>query len=984
MKTNFLNIKTLAENYSKETAPKNSSLNDLWRAFLYLLPSLLLASISVYYTVQTEEEKAKKEFAFACNEIGQKISSSLYAHAELLRSGSALFASTGNVSRENWKAFIYASKIEKNLPGIQGIGFSLIVPKREFQTHLQTIRRQGFPNYTIHPIGDRPIYTSIIYLEPFTGRNLRAFGYDMFTEKIRRTAMELSRDSDVAALTGKVILIQETNQEIQTGSLMYVPVYRNGLPINNVAQRRLAIIGWVYSPYRMNDLMNGILGRWNTNASKEIQLKLYDDSLTNSNLIYESRVNDTKILKDSPNRILSFPTFFNGKKWVLHFGEFGGQVPYLESKVFIVVCSGILINLFLFILIITLINTKRNALKIADQLTTDLKESEFKLRGIFENSFDAIAVHVDGICIICNNATLTLFGFNTKNEIVGHPIINVIAKPEQPRILEFISNRLKGIDAPFCYVTKGVKKNGTTFDLEVSLSMFNHLNENHVLVILRDISERLIAESKIVSLATRYQTLLQMASDGIHILNEEGRLVEANNTFCTMLGYTKEEMMQLNVSDWDTQWNEEELKIKMAELMKFGSVFQTVHRRKNGTTLFVEINAHGLSLDGQNYLYASARDITERKQAELQKEQALDRLNKIASRVPGVVYQYLLRTDGSSCFPFASDAINEIYRVTPEEAKEDATKVFEVIHPDDYTAVADSIQLSASTLQPWNFEYRVKYHDGIIRWLHGNAIPQKNEDGSVLWHGFITDITKRKELENELQEYTHQLKKSNEDLENFAYVASHDLKAPLNVVNKIFELIDDGKETPTNKLEYLRMARLAVNQMNGLIKDLLEYARIGTNKEDFTFVNLNEILEYILLVLKDRITQNNATIIVHPLPVIYANKTLINELFLNLLNNALTYHINNSVEIEIGYSEEKDSYLFYVKDNGIGIREKDFEKIFIIFKRLHTQSEFNGTGIGLALCKRIVETHKGEIWVKSELGKGSTFYFTIKKQGVLS
>lgn len=977
-----MNIRNLAENYSKEVTSKNRTQVNLWKAILFLLPSLLLTIITVFYTVQSVNEKSKREFASTCDEITIKISSRLHAHAELLRSGSALFASSENVSRDKWKAFFKASKIEKNLPGIQGLGYAMIVPKLEFQKHITTIRSQGFPDYTIKPLGVRAIYTPVIYLEPFSGRNLRAFGYDMFTETIRRKAMELSRDSDVAALSGKVILKQETNQEIQSGALMYVPVYQNGMPTNNIEQRRKAIIGWVYSPYRMDDLMNNILGHWNFNQFKVLHLKLYDDSISNTSLIYESKSKASYKITSTPNYILSFPTYFNGKKWVLTFFEYDDQSPYFESKVFVVVFSGILINIFLFILILTLLNTKRTALRIANQLTTELKESESKWRAILDNSFDAIGVHIDGIWVVCNKAGLKLFGFSTEEEIIGLPIINVIAQSEQRRIREYIFNRIHGKDAPLSYITKGIRTDGKIFDLEVSLSTFIHLNKQYVLVVLRDISERLEAENKIISLVTRYQSLLQMASDGIHILNDKGQVVEANNIFCTMLGYTKEEMMHLNVSDWDAQWNKQELKSKLDELISIGGLFQTKHRCKDGRIIDVEINGIGIKLEGQNYLYASARDITERKQVELQKDLILDRLNKIARSVPGVVYQYLLRPDGSSCFPFASDAIREIYRVNPEEVREDATKVFEVLHPDDSEAVSNSIKKSAHELSPWNYEYRVKFNDGTIRWLHGNAIPKKQEDDSVLWYGFITDITERKKLENELKEYTHQLKKSNEDLENFAYVASHDLKAPLNVVIKIFELIDNGKETPTseNKLEYIRMAKLAATQMNGLIKDLLDYSKIGTNKENFIQVNLNEIFDYILLLLKDKIIENNAKVNVYPLPIIFANKTLINELFMNLLNNALTYHGKNAVEIEVGYVEKKEFYQFYVKDNGIGIQEKDFEKIFIIFKRLHTQTEFGGTGIGLALCKRIVDTHKGEIWVESEFGKGSTFYFTIRKK----
>jgi PAS domain S-box-containing protein len=145
-------------------------------------------------------------------------------------------------------------------------------------------------------------------------------------------------------------------------------------------------------------------------------------------------------------------------------------------------------------------------------------------------------------------------------------------------------------------------------------------------------------------------------------------------------------------------------------------------------------------------------DVTEQKQMEDAKLEVLNRINKIASQVPGVVYQYCLRPDGSSCFPYASERIQKIYRVSPEEVREDASKVFAILHPDDYEGIVDSILSSAKNLTPWQYEYRVKFDDGTIHWLFGNALPNKQEDGSVLWHGFITDITERKKIETLLHD----------------------------------------------------------------------------------------------------------------------------------------------------------------------------------------------------------------------------------------
>ena len=243
-----------------------------WRLFLFLFIGLTVTISGAYFSRKYIQSQAKKQFELVCSEVKIKIDDRLHSHAMLLRSGSSLFASVDTVTRKTWKDFNKTMKIDKNLPGIQGVGFALIIPKEKLTQHIQKIHSEGFADYTIKPEGVRDIYTSIIYLEPFAGRNLNAFGYDMFSESVRRKAMEQARDYNVAALSGKVILVQENGSDIQPGTLMYVPVYRTGEPVNSVEERRKAIIGWIYSPYRMNDLMNNILGKWNSRKDDIIRI----------------------------------------------------------------------------------------------------------------------------------------------------------------------------------------------------------------------------------------------------------------------------------------------------------------------------------------------------------------------------------------------------------------------------------------------------------------------------------------------------------------------------------------------------------------------------------------------------------------------------------------------------------------------------------------------------------------------------------------
>ncbi len=380
-------LKTDSE-ISNDTKYRNMGLKILftkkWKSFAILIIGIVLTIAATIYTKKYSETVAKREFALVCNEITTKITTRLHSHAQLLRSGASLFVTSDSVTRKDWKIFIESSKINKNLPGIQGIGFSVIIKKEQLQQHNQQIRKEGFPEYTVLPAGDREIYTSIIYLEPFVDRNLRAFGYDMYSEPTRRKAMEQASDYDIAALSGKVVLVQETDKDLQAGTLMYVPVYRKGMPINTTEERRTAILGWVYSPYRMADLMQGILGSRNL----KIHLKIYDNNdISQNSLLFDNQGKDTIGHNDNSFETLTIPIVFNGKKWTLQFSKENGQFAYFENKVLGVLLSGFIISLLLFSLSLSLSNTRLRAQQI--------KESEIKLRELnaTKDKFFSIIAH---------------------------------------------------------------------------------------------------------------------------------------------------------------------------------------------------------------------------------------------------------------------------------------------------------------------------------------------------------------------------------------------------------------------------------------------------------------------------------------------------------------------------------------------------------------------------------------------------------------
>ncbi|WP_266365168.1 sensor histidine kinase [Tellurirhabdus rosea] len=231
------------------------------------------------------------------------------------------------------------------------------------------------------------------------------------------------------------------------------------------------------------------------------------------------------------------------------------------------------------------------------------------------------------------------------------------------------------------------------------------------------------------------------------------------------------------------------------------------------------------------------------------------------------------------------------------------------------------------------------------------------------------------------QQVEQELRRSNEELQQFAYVASHDLQSPLKTIENYLKLFEAkyGEGLDENGHRIIDTTTAAAGRMRGLINDLLDFSRVGNSIEFETF-QLDELVSEICDELQNDIAQTEATIDVPALPQLTAHRIDMKRLFQNLITNALKYHKPGvAPEVKLSFRDEAGLYLFSISDNGIGIEKTYFDRIFLIFQRLHGRGEYPGTGIGLATCKKIVEIYGGKIWVESTVGEGSTFYFTLPK-----
>lgn len=243
----------------------------------------------------------------------------------------------------------------------------------------------------------------------------------------------------------------------------------------------------------------------------------------------------------------------------------------------------------------------------------------------------------------------------------------------------------------------------------------------------------------------------------------------------------------------------------------------------------------------------------------------------------------------------------------------------------------------------------------------------------------LLQIRERERVEEKLKQTMAEFARSNSELELFAYVASHDLQEPLRMVTSFTQLLEKRYKNKLDKDadEFIEFILDGATRMQSMINDLLQYSRVGTRGKPFKLTDFESVFGQSLVNLKIAIDENNAIITHDPLPTLMADSTQMIEVFQNLISNAIKFRSKESPQVHVSALKKRNEWVFSVRDNGIGIAPEFFDKLFILFQRLHSRSEYPGTGIGLAVCKKIVERHGGKIWVESEPDKGSTFYFSI-------
>jgi PAS domain S-box-containing protein len=497
------------------------------------------------------------------------------------------------------------------------------------------------------------------------------------------------------------------------------------------------------------------------------------------------------------------------------------------------------------------------------------------------------------------------------------------------------------------------------------------------LATLRDITERKEAEETQRESEEELEAIFNDTRIAIAVFDKTGKILRVNRHLLEAGGYTEEDIVgkRLNLLTMFPPKSMARMLINFAKLITGKKVppFEVEVYTKKGEQHTTELHGSLLRKNGKVVgMVGAMRDVTEHRRAEKTLQESEEKYRSLVERANDgitIIQDRMMK--------YINRRLAEIWGGTAWELID--TPFTDYIDPEELPKVVDHYNRRMKNEDvPPIYETVLRCKDGSKVYVELNAgtIPYQGKLADLV---FVRDITERKQAEEKLKETLADLKRSNKELEQFAYVTSHDLQEPLRMVSSYTQLLERRYKDKlgADAQEFIAYAVDGANRMQRLIQDLLAYSRVGSRGKIPQPTDCNVVLGRVRANLKVAIEENKALVTNYELPIVMADTTQLVQVFQNLIGNAIKFCSEEPPRIHVSAEKNKKEWIFSVLDNGKGIDPQYHERIFVIFQRLQGKGEYPGTGIGLAICKRIIERHGGRIWVESKPGKGSTFYFTI-------
>jgi PAS domain S-box-containing protein len=598
-----------------------------------------------------------------------------------------------------------------------------------------------------------------------------------------------------------------------------------------------------------------------------------------------------------------------------------------------------------------------------------LRDSEERFRAIVETTPECVKVVApDGALLHMNAAGLAMVGAPAVEDVIGTDVCDLIAPEFRDAFRQFTQRVCRGEKGSLEFDITGLR--GVRRHMETHAAPLPRPDGSLVqLAITRDITERKRAENAMRLLGA----IVDSSDDAIISKDLRGTITSWNKSAERVFGYQADETIGRSVTMLIPPDRLDEEPGILARLQRGERVdhFETVRRHKDGSLIDVSLTISPVRDSAGTIIGASkiARDITERKRVEAALVESEGRFRQLADSMPQMVWT--ARPDGYL------DYFNQRwYEFTGANRDVLGSTSWElVLHPEDMKRSGETWSAAVESGQPFQIECRFRDRsEKRWRWFVGRALPARDARGNIVkWFGTWTDIDEQKRVEDELRQ-------ANGDLEQFAFSASHDLQEPLRAIRIYGELLTErhASKLDGEALEFLNYLSTGASRMEVLVRDLLAYTQVANSEPPEDPVDANEVLATSLADLHVAIDSSGAQVTSGTLPAVLMHAAHLKQIFQNLIGNAIKYRSpEREILVDVSAERQNESWIFAVRDNGIGIEPQYKEQIFGLFTRLHTGEEYSGTGIGLAICQRIVERYGGRIWVQSEPGQGCTFRFAI-------
>jgi PAS domain S-box-containing protein len=619
-----------------------------------------------------------------------------------------------------------------------------------------------------------------------------------------------------------------------------------------------------------------------------------------------------------------------------------------------------------------------------------LRASEEHFRRIVNTAHVAfVSIDANGVITAWNPQAEKIFGW-PETEAVGHNLAQLIIPPRyreaHRRGLEQFLATGRGPLLDKRIEIEATHRAGHEFPVELAITPVRIEGEYAFNAFLNDISERRSAEENVRQLAN----IVESSGDAIIGLTPEGVIRSWNPGAERLYGYSAQEALGKLTQMLLPEHRSGEEQELLSRVLSGDRVehHETERVRKDGGVLDVSLTVSPIkdAVGTVVGISSVSRDITERKRADRALRQTQEGFRSAFENAPIGMALFSIAPEENARLLEVNGSLSRITGYSIQQLLE--MDLRSITHPEDRESERPlAEQLIAGEIPNYQIEKRYLTRDGSIVWVtHNASTVSDSQDNLVYGIAQVEDITERKRAEQglaraaaELERRATELERSNTALQQFAYAASHDLSEPLRMVSSYVQLIAKRYRgrLDSDADEFIGFAVDGVFRMQALIDGLLLYSRAGTSEYEMQLVDCSEVAKTTLTTMQTTLREAGAVVEVDPLPTVRGDETQLSQLFQNLVSNAIKFVADGPPRVQISVERQGDDWCFSVADNGIGVEPAHAERIFNVFQRLHGRGEYPGSGVGLAICKRIVERHSGRIWVESRPEGGSTFSFTI-------